>query len=139
VRFAKLATAPEQPTNDFLDALRRTGPRVCPLECGARQVEKNGACVAKICPRGQRLIKDGSCGEKEERSKTGTRSPERPDRGRQTPVPGAVREVPPDGTISSGSRVLVDNGSCPRGQILELIGGSMRRGVSRQKRCIARN
>lgn len=64
VRFAKLQTAPEQPSSDFLDALRRSGTRVCPLGCGARQVEKNGACVAKICPRGTVLQRDGECEKK---------------------------------------------------------------------------
>jgi uncharacterized caspase-like protein len=75
VRFARLATTPEQPTSDFLDALRRTGPRVCPLECGARQVEKNGTCVAKICPRGSVLQRDGECEEVRKRSKTAARPP----------------------------------------------------------------
>jgi hypothetical protein len=60
-RFAKLVNAPEQPTSDFLDALRRSGARVCPLECGVRQMEKNGACVAKICPSSQRLDSSGQC------------------------------------------------------------------------------
>ena len=138
-KFANLRTTPNEPTDGLLDALRGATARVCPLDCGNRQVEKNGQCVAKICPGGRRLTRDGSCEETRERGKTATRSPEPAARSRQTPVPGALREVPADGTISYGSRVLVDNGSCPRGQILELIGGSNKRGIPRQKRCIARN
>jgi hypothetical protein len=46
---------------DALDAVKDKPSRVCPLECGARQVEKNGACVAKNCPRGQSLDSSGHC------------------------------------------------------------------------------
>jgi hypothetical protein len=60
-RFTKLDVLPEHPTPEFLDALKRSLARVCPLECGVRQVEKDGACIAKVCPAGQQLRPDGQC------------------------------------------------------------------------------
>jgi uncharacterized caspase-like protein len=99
VRFAKLQTTPAQPTNDFLDALRRSGARVCPLECGIRQVEKNGACVAKICPRGSVLQRDGECEEVRKRSRTAARPPAdeapapRPEMRRNSPGAGGQEAV----------------------------------------------
>jgi Caspase domain len=61
LRFARLPTAPNEPTIDFLDAIRGRSERVCPLECGARQVEAIGRCVTKACPGGHRLSDDGTC------------------------------------------------------------------------------
>ncbi len=113
VRFAKLATAPEQPTNDFLDALRRTGPRVCPLECGARQIEKNGACVAKICPRGSVLQRDGECEEVRKRSKTAARPP-----AAEAPAPRKEMQRQPESGAAKPSRaggqeaVICNNRGC---------------------------
>jgi Caspase domain len=115
VRFAKLATAPEQPTNDFLDALRRTGPRVCPLECGVRQIEKNGACVAKICPRGSVLQRDGECEEVRKRSRTAARPPaaEAPARKemQRQPESGAARPSRAGGQEA----VICNNRGCRSG------------------------
>ena len=63
-----------------------------------------------------------------------------------------LRAEPPAGQLRSGQRVLVDDGSCPAGQIKEIIGGSnlktvnvgcgglatvSRGGSHRQRRCIA--
>lgn len=52
---------------------------------------------------------------------------------------------PAKGLIRSGQKVLVDNGKCPRGQILEVTGGTNpglrgRHGQSteRERRCIPR-
>jgi len=61
VKFARLSSTPDLPTAGFLDALKRAQGRVCPPECGTRQVEKDGQCVAKICPAGHHLAADGSC------------------------------------------------------------------------------
>ncbi len=60
------------------------------------------------------------------------------------PASAAVlKEEPPMGTLKPSERVLVDNGSCPRGQVLELIGGDHRKVggkqmIERKRRCIAR-
>ena len=51
---------------------------------------------------------------------------------------------PPEGRLRAGQRVLVNDGSCPRGQIKEVTGGSNRvfgtrtskPGTSRLRRCI---
>jgi tetratricopeptide (TPR) repeat protein len=63
-----------------------------------------------------------------------------------------LRAEPPAGQLRSGQRVLVDDGSCPAGQIKEVIGGNnlktvnvgcgglatvSRGGSQRQRRCIA--
>jgi hypothetical protein len=45
---------------------------------------------------------------------------------------------PPSGALSPGTRVLVDDGTCPTGQIKEVIGGNDTRGTRRKRRCIPR-
>lgn len=63
--------------------------------------------------------------------------------------PAAAQQIysqePAKGLIRSGQKVLVDNGRCPRGQILEVTGGTNpglrgRHGQSteRERRCIPR-
>jgi Family of unknown function (DUF6719) len=56
-----------------------------------------------------------------------------------------LKTAPAPGTLSAGQRVLVDDGSCPKGQIKEIIGGrnvlkgsQQHEGAPRQERCIAR-
>ncbi len=53
-----------------------------------------------------------------------------------------LRSEPAMGALREGQRVLVDNGSCPAGQILEVIGGNHveaggRLQIRRVRRCIA--
>ena len=53
---------------------------------------------------------------------------------------------PPGGTLRAGETALVDDGSCPAGQIKEVTGGSnlslhtgqKRPGVGRTRRCVKR-
>lgn len=63
--------------------------------------------------------------------------------------PAAAQQIysrePAKGLILPGQKVLVDNGRCPRGQILEVTGGTnpglrARHGQSteRERRCIVR-
>lgn len=63
--------------------------------------------------------------------------------------PGAAQQVysrePAKGQIRSGQKVLVDDGRCPRGQILEVTGGTNPgfsgqhgRSTERQRRCVPR-
>jgi uncharacterized caspase-like protein len=61
VKFARLTNTSDLPTTAFLDELKRAQGRICPLECGVRQVEKDGQCVVKICPAGHHLTADGNC------------------------------------------------------------------------------
>ena len=51
-----------------------------------------------------------------------------------------LKKEPPRGVgaLRYGERVLVDDGSCPRGQIKQITGGSKGRGISRSQRCISR-
>jgi hypothetical protein len=49
-----------------------------------------------------------------------------------------VKQEPADGQLRYGQRVLVDDGSCPAGQIKELVGGRSAHGVKRLRRCIQR-
>jgi Family of unknown function (DUF6719) len=49
-----------------------------------------------------------------------------------------VSKEPPNGQLRYGQRLLVDDGSCPAGQIKELVGGKSTNGVSRLRRCIKR-
>ena len=49
-----------------------------------------------------------------------------------------VKQEPPAGGLRYGQRLLVDDGSCPAGQIKELVGGKSSSGVKRLRRCIHR-
>lgn len=50
-----------------------------------------------------------------------------------------VTQEPGKGGLRHGQRVLVDDGSCPSGQIKEVIGGfDAKGGERRQRRCIRR-
>src|SRR5262249_2965492 len=61
VRYAKVSIPTDTLTHDVLAAIRDKADRVCPVGCTARQAERDGHCVAKSCPRGFVLAKDGSC------------------------------------------------------------------------------
>lgn len=60
--------------------------------------------------------------------------------------PKILAADPPNGSLFPGEIALVDDGSCPAGQIKQLVGGSNRaygtditkNGVTRQKSCIPR-
>jgi uncharacterized caspase-like protein len=70
-KFAKYANAPAlvaKPSVDFLDMIRSRSAPLCPLECGAREVEKNGQCIAKMCAAGLTLDADGNCSRPKDRS-----------------------------------------------------------------------
>jgi hypothetical protein len=54
-----------------------------------------------------------------------------------------LRREPPMGKLREGERVLVDDGRCPSGQIMEVIGGNHvkvggNKHIERTRRCIAR-
>jgi hypothetical protein len=46
-KYANLSAEPKNPDVEFLDFVRSRPDRVCPLECGAQKVERNGQCVAR--------------------------------------------------------------------------------------------
>ena len=117
-RFARATVPTSDPSSELLDAIRGKSGRVCPLECGARQVEKNGRCVAKTCPAGLVLGDDGDCERKTERRKTAARSaePRAPESRRERSArPAATRtsaydpydrsrRVTPGGKLTCGPR-----------------------------------
>ena len=49
-----------------------------------------------------------------------------------------LKHEPPNGTLRYGAVMLVDDGSCPRGQIKEVTGGDNSRKIPRTKRCVTR-
>jgi hypothetical protein len=61
VKAASLPRAPDNPSPEFLGAIRNQPSRVCPLECGKTEIESNGKCIAKSCPSGQKLDDAGDC------------------------------------------------------------------------------
>jgi Caspase domain len=61
VKQARFSGATGEPSYDFLDALSATGSGICTLECGRREVARNGRCVPKACPPGQAIGGEGEC------------------------------------------------------------------------------
>ncbi len=53
-------------------------------------------------------------------------------------TPRASDLEPAAGTIATGISVLVDDGTCPAGQIKQITGGDTKRGVARVRRCVRR-
>jgi hypothetical protein len=53
---------------------------------------------------------------------------------------GVLKAEPGPGQIAAGARVLVDDGSCPKGQIKEVTGGTNYGGGSKNRtiRCVRR-
>lgn len=48
-----------------------------------------------------------------------------------------LKTEPPSGKLSFGSKVLVDDGSCPAGQIKQVTGGNGD-GIPRKRECIVK-
>jgi hypothetical protein len=49
-----------------------------------------------------------------------------------------LKQEPPMPALKEGQRVLVDDGSCPAGQVQEVRGGSFVRHIPRSYRCVPR-
>jgi hypothetical protein len=69
VKFANLPSEPAEPAVDFLDAIRSKSGRVCPLQCDALEIEKDGRCVTNPCRDGFTLGDDGVCRRDKEQAK----------------------------------------------------------------------
>lgn len=93
VKYARLPDTPHDPALDFLNSVRGKTGRVCPLQCGAREVEKDGECVVKLCPSGTTLDRDGDC----ERNKPEKSPPRQAARAEAAPEP-APQVTPGRGT-----------------------------------------
>ncbi len=52
---------PDAPTTEFLEDLKARSGRVCVPDCGPRERESNGRCVAKTCTGTEVLDRDGNC------------------------------------------------------------------------------
>jgi hypothetical protein len=50
-RYARLSSAPEEPSAQLLELLKTKPDGFCPLECGGREVERNGRCIKREAPR----------------------------------------------------------------------------------------
>jgi hypothetical protein len=138
---------------DALDAIKAKPARVCPLVCDHGYKAEGETCIKITCKAGYDLSEDGSCERVDNRKRRLTKpaSPNEnevgPARNQQSLTPqgggwshhSKLPGEPPDGTIPTGARVTVASSACRRGQVLELIGGSIRDHIPRQKRCIAAN
>lgn len=51
----------DQPSGELFEQLQNIETRICPLNCGVKQVESNGQCIAKTCASGERLNSRGAC------------------------------------------------------------------------------
>jgi hypothetical protein len=49
-----------------------------------------------------------------------------------------LKREPPERGLSTGQSVLVDDGSCPAGQIKKVVAGTEGKRVRRQRSCVAR-
>ena len=49
-----------------------------------------------------------------------------------------LKAVPKDGDIPYGKVVLVDDGTCPKGEVKEITGGSSAKAIPRRTRCVKR-
>jgi hypothetical protein len=49
-----------------------------------------------------------------------------------------LKEVPKEGELPRGKVVLVDDGTCPKGEVKEVTGGSLAKAIPRQTRCVKR-
>jgi hypothetical protein len=52
--------------------------------------------------------------------------------------PTVLKAVPKDGEIPYGKVVLVDDGTCPKGELKEITGGNREKSIPRKTRCVKR-
>jgi hypothetical protein len=50
-----------------------------------------------------------------------------------------MKSEPKSGTLGAGVKVLVDDGSCPAGEIKQVTGGNNMKGIGRKRECIPRS
>ena len=49
-----------------------------------------------------------------------------------------LKEEPPKGSLPFGKIVYVDDRSCPKGEVKEIVGGNQERSIPRRVRCVKR-
>jgi hypothetical protein len=139
---------------DALDAVRSKPARICPLICEHGYKADGDACTKITCKAGYQVGDDGSCERIEVKKRKMPVAKLTPSVERDAVEPrDQIRSVaphgmrphrmlpgePPDGTIQTGARVVVQSSACRRGQMLEIIGGSFQHNIRRQRRCVAAN
>ncbi|CAL78001.1 conserved hypothetical protein; putative Caspase-like domain (peptidase) [Bradyrhizobium sp. ORS 278] len=130
------------PSLAALDALKARSSRICPLSCQSGYRVDDDSCVKIVCPSSSELRPDGSCARSEK--PVAKRDNARPEPAPR-PAPAAIDlsrpqpGEPPPGSLSLGARVTIQSSACGPGKVLELIGGSNRANIPRQRRCIAAN
>jgi hypothetical protein len=88
---------------------RDKAARVCPLECGAREVERSGQCIVKTCARGSILDGDGMC--RAQKVKTALRplnAHDRPTRNLHRARPEGIPGKDPTGVSCPSNRTPPD-------------------------------
>lgn len=104
VKAASLPRVPDDPSADFLSAVRSAPSRICPLECARTEVESNGKCIAKTCPSGQSLDDNGNCvGTKQRAVSHSAPAAQPPVSGRSAPTATAPEGRGPHGAASPAS------------------------------------
>ncbi len=90
VKGASLPQSPDDPSTEFLNTIRNQPSRVCPLECAKTETESNGKCIAKTCPSGQKLDKDGDCLTVKQRTASRPSAADAPAKPRPSQTQGTV-------------------------------------------------
>ena len=102
-RYAELSATPTLPDAALLDSLKTLRERVCPLECSSRETVVNGRCIAKTCPPGQILSRDGACFARP--------APPHQVATREADRPAPRKATPHHAPASSGGRCFSFNGT----------------------------
>ena len=89
------AKLPDAPAPELLEDLKARSGRICAPECGPRERESNGRCVAKTCAATEVLDRDGNC------TPRGEPKPARPAVANSAPRPHRI-EPPATGRSGRG-------------------------------------
>ncbi len=92
----RLAKLPDGPAPEFLEDLKARSGQVCVPDCGPRERESNGRCVANACAETEVLDRDGNCVPR------GRPKPGRPAVASSAPRPHPT-ETPPTRRAGRGS------------------------------------
>lgn len=127
VTFAKIQTKIDAPSIDLLDAIRTRRERVCPLDCSARERERDGQCVAKSCPTGATLGDDGSCRVRRTKHESRRTNPSRTSASSEDAAAESMKIMGPQ-TLQTGKTVTLTSRS---GRKMTCTGGDAARQVKR--------
>jgi len=115
IKAANLPQVPDEPSTEFLGAIRNQPSRLCPLECTKTETESNGKCIAKTCPNGQQLDTDGSCQNAKQHSAS------RPSRPK---APAETSSSVARGTVATGAvSIRCDKSGCKEHRVVNAPGG----------------